>query len=180
MESIALTFGTQSRVTLSVSSVRDNYEKQYFLPIVIEEDGPYSYMVHIFGANNLESVFPIFKVTETSYLKFAHNGRLSSYIKVPKDTPISSFSNKNDIYNLEICNEKRQPLPIFEKCGYYKRNTLIVWFGLLRGEDDREIYTGTNYTLIDNKLVFGHPDYNTDSYFDSKIMNKRIFHFCFT
>jgi hypothetical protein len=167
METITLTFGTQNQVMLSVSSIPDNYEKQNLLPIVMEEDGFNSYAVNIFGADNLRSVFPIFKATETSCFKFGYNGRISTFIKVLKDAQISSFPNQNETCNLEIYNEKN---------GYSIKNTLIVWFGVL-DEIEYEIYIGTN--LRRNFMMLCHPEYNVDCSYEPRILNKRSFHFGF-
>jgi hypothetical protein len=142
METITLTFGTTGHVNFSVSSVQNNYEKKNFLPIVIEEDGPSSYMVNIFGADNLDSVFPVFTTTETSFFKFEHGGKFSPCIQVKSGKQISSFltrSNSNStVYGLEILTDRKQTL--FEKCGGHTQKNLNVWFGIDEGEDDCGIF----------------------------------------
>ena len=67
MDTITLTFGTEQFTYLSISSVQNNYEKKNLLPIALEENGPDSYKINIFGADNLDSVFPVFKTTKPSF-----------------------------------------------------------------------------------------------------------------
>ena len=142
METITLTFGTKGHVKFSVSSNQNNYKT--LLPIVIEENGPQSYNVNIFGADEHESVFPFFKATETSFFKFEHNDNRSPCIKVEEGGHISSFPIKDKVYGLEILNERKQKL--FEKHGGHHQKNLIVWFGIDEGEDDCGIYFTTRRT----------------------------------
>jgi hypothetical protein len=139
MESITLTFGTKGHVEFSVSSNQNNYKT--LLPIVIEENGPQSYNVNIFGAEEHESVFPFFKAIETSFFKFEHNDTRSPCIKIEDGGRISSFPIKDKVYGLEILNERKQKL--FEKHGGHNQKNLIVWFGVDEGEDDCGIYFTT-------------------------------------
>jgi hypothetical protein len=196
METITLTFGTTGHVNFSVSSVQNNYEKKNLLPIVIEEDGPNSYTVNIFGADNLNSVFPVFTTTETSFFKFEHSGKMSPCIKVKSNGQISSFltrsSSNSTIYGLEILNNQKQTL--FEKCGGHSQKNLNVWFGIDEGEDDCGIYfrnletDGISRVETDGigppratiALNNSSEERYKQVYFEEpRIMNKRTFHFCF-
>lgn len=195
METITLTFGTNGHVNFSVSSVQNNYDAINLLPIVMEENGPFSYMINIFGAENLDSVFPVFKATETSYFKFEHNTKMSSYIRVKPGGQISSFPIKDNIYGLEILNERKQQL--FEKCGGHNQKNLNVWFGIDEGEDECGIYftarrsrteiDGPSRTQIDGpsqKATIALNNTSTEKYQSSYFqepqnMNRRTFNFCF-
>lgn len=197
METITLTFGTNSHVNFSVSSTQNNYEKKNLLPIVMEEDGPFSYTINIFGADNLESVFPVFQTTETSFFKFEHGDKYSSCIKVSAYGQISSFPYKSQVYGLEILNEKKQNL--FEKYGGHKQKNLNVWFGIDEGEDECGIYFTTRRTETDGCTQIDGPTpinlkrsratialnntscdrYKSTFFTEPKNMNKRTFHFCF-
>jgi len=199
METITLTFGTKGHVNFSVSSTQNNYEQKNLLRIVMEEDGPSSYLINIFGAENLESVFPVFKATETSFFKFEHNKRLSPCIRVGSGGQISSFIVQNTVYGLEILNESKQK--IFERCGGHNQKNLNVWFGIDEGEDDCGIY----FTVRQGKtetdgcsrvetdcIQFDGPKratialnntstekYTTANFQEPWTMNKRTFKFCF-
>ncbi|CCV02241.1 hypothetical protein IIV30_046R [Invertebrate iridescent virus 30] len=144
MESITLTFGTMGSTQLSVSSVQNNYDKKNLLPIVIEENGPQGYTVNIFEADHLNSVFPFFKATETSFFKFKHNDKMSSCLRVQNGGQISSFPIKDKIYGLEILNENKQKM--FEQAGGHHQKNLIVWFGVYEGYDDCGIYNWRTQT----------------------------------
>ena len=199
METITLTFGTTGHVNFSVSSVQNNYDKKNLLPIVIEEDGPSSYTVNIFGADNLDSVFPVFTTTETSFFKFEHGDKFSPCIQVKSGKQISSFLTcsyvNSTVYGLEILNNRKQTL--FEKCGGHSQKNLNVWFGVDEGEDDCGIFfrsrtetdgiSNTETDGISNSppratiaLNNSSKEMYQHSYFqEPKIMNKRTFHFCF-
>jgi hypothetical protein len=159
MESITLTFGTKGRVEFSVSSKQNNYKT--LLPIVIEENGPQSYNVNIFGAEEHESVFPFFKATETSFFKFEHNDTRSSCFKIENGGRISSFLIEDKVYGLEILNERKQKL--FEKHGGHNQKNLIVWFGVDEGEDDCGIYFTTRRSdSLDNQCTGRHGSQSHD------------------
>lgn len=167
MESLKLTFGTMGSTQLSISSVQNCYDTKYLLPIVIEENGPYEYIVNIFDANHLESVFPFFKVTETSFFKFQHNDKLSPCLKIHNGGQISSFPVDDKVYGLEILNENKQTK--FEKAGGHQQKKLIVWFGVDEGYDECGIYnmrkTETDgYNDLTDDLIA------TDGY--SKLINR--------
>jgi hypothetical protein len=204
MESITLTFGTKGHVEFSVSSNQNNYKT--LLPIVIEENGPQSYNVNIFGAEEHKSVFPFFKATETSFFKFEHNDTRSPRIKIEDGGRISSFPIKDKVYGLEILNERKQKL--FEKQGGHNQKNLIVWFGVDEGENDCDIYfTARKSDDLDNQCTGRHGSAShdirsrtetdgprratvalnntsaeryTEAYFQEPlIMNKRTFNFVF-
>ena len=202
METITLTFGTEGHVNFSVSSVQNNYDQKNLLPIVMEENGPSSYMINIFGAENLESVFPVFKAIETSYFKFEHNKKISPCIRIRPGGQISSFpiKDKDNVYGLEILNEKKQEK--FEKCGGHNQKNLSIWFGVDEGEDDCGIYfTTRSRTETDGisrvetdgisrvetdgprKATIALNNTSTEKYqsssFQEPNMNKRTFNFCF-
>lgn len=195
METITLTFGTEGHVNFSVSSVQNNYDQKNLLPIVMEENGPSSYMINIFGAENLESVFPVFKAIETSYFKFEHNTKISPCIRIRPSGQISSFPIKDNVYGLEILNEKKQEK--FEKCGGHNQKNLSIWFGVDEdeGEDDCGIYFTTRRSRTETdsisrvetdgprKATIALNNTSTEkyqsSYFQEPNMNKRIFNFCF-
>lgn len=186
MDTIRLTFGTKGHVNFSVSSIQNNYDKKNLLPIVIEEDGSSSYTVNIFGADNLASVFPVFKTIETSYFKFEHNSKLSSCILVPVDGQISSFIYNSKVYGLEILNEKKQKL--FESYGGHRQKDLNVWFGIDEGKDECGIYGCTTETdgpcTYSPKATIALNNTSTEKYQiirfeEPNVMNKRTFHFCF-
>lgn len=142
METITLTFGTKGCVNFSVSKVQNNYEEHNLLPIVIEESGPETYAVNIFGADDLTSVFPVFKASETSYFKFEHNDKISPFIKVEKNGKISSFPINSTVYGLEILNKQKQNL--FEKSGGHTLKNLVIWFGVDEGVDECGILLKNN------------------------------------
>lgn len=193
MESITLTFGTKGHVEFSVSSNQNNYKT--LLPIVIEENGPQSYNVNIFGAEEHESVFPFFKATETSFFKFEHNDTRSPCIKIEDGGHISSFPIKDKVYGLEILNERKQKL--FEKHGGHHQKNLIVWFGVDEGEDDCGIFFATTrrfrteFADVSRVETDGpcratvalnntSTERYTEAYFkEPSIMNKRTFNFVF-
>jgi hypothetical protein len=195
MEAIRLTFGTKGHVNFSVSSVQNNYDSSNLLPIAMEENGPNSYNINIFGAENLESVFPVFKVTETSFFKFEHNAKISSCIRVKPPGQISSFPIEDTVYGLEILNKQKQNL--FEKCGGHNQKNLTVWFGVDEGEDVCGIYcTPRKYrTQTDgcSDQVDGYmpkaatvalnntstEKYKSAYFQEPRTMNKRTFNFCF-
>ena len=194
METITLTFGTDSRVNFSVSSTQNNYDQKNLLPIVMEENGPSSYKINIFGADNLESVFPVFKPTETSFFKFVHGTRSSQCIKVPSYGTISSFPFESKIYGLEVLNKPKQDL--FEKYGGHDQKNLTVWFAVDEGEDVCGIYFTAGRTETDGcrsgietdglttlatiALNNSSKDVYEPAYFkEPKIMFKRTFNFCF-
>jgi hypothetical protein len=182
METITLTFGTKGHVNFSVSSVQNNYDQKNLLPIVMEENGPSSYMINIFGAENLESVFPVFKATETSYFKFEHNAKISPCIRIRPGGQISSFPlQHNNVYGLEILNEKKQEK--FEKCGGHNQKNLNIWFGVDEGEDECGIYRrtetdGISQTDGPRKATIALNNTSTEKY-QPWDMNKRTFNFCF-
>jgi hypothetical protein len=192
MDTIRLTFGTNTRVNFSVCSVQNNYNTK--LPIVIEEDGPLSYTVNIFGAEHLDSVFPVFMATKTSFFKFQHNNKLSPCIRLKKNGYISSFLNNNKIYGLEILNKRKQSL--FEKYGGHNQKELIVWFGIDEGRDECGIYrTTAQQTETDDcyqtetdscgsKATIALNNTSAEGYKalyfqEPLLMHKRTFNFCF-
>ncbi|ADO00517.1 hypothetical protein WIV_gp173 [Wiseana iridescent virus] len=147
MESITLTFGGMGHTKFSVSSTQNKYTSDFLLPIVIEENGPEGYTVNIFGAENLESVFPVFKATETSFFKFKHSDKFSQCLRVKSGGQISSFPIENNVYGLEILNEKKQKM--FESAGGHHQKNLTVWFGVDEGEDECGIYLFPRRTQTD-------------------------------
>jgi hypothetical protein len=194
MENITLTFGTVGHTKLSVSSAQNKYTSDFLLPIVVEENGPQGYTVNIFGAENLESVFPVFTATETSFFKIKHDDKLSPIIRVQKDKHLSSFPNKEKVYGLEILNEEKQKM--FENAGGHHQKNLTVWFGVDEGKDEcGRTETDRPQTECDGGGFYNGgcgPSHATialnntstekykSSYFqEPKIMNKRTFNFCF-
>lgn len=133
MNKVTLTFGTLGYVEFSVSAVQNKYDHSNLLKIAMEESGPDSYTIYIFGADNLDSVFPVFKTTEISYFKFQHNDKVSPCIRVPNNGKISSFPIEGKVYGLEILNKRKQML--FEQHGGHNQKELVVWFGIDEGED---------------------------------------------
>jgi hypothetical protein len=203
MEVITLTFGTNGRVNFSVSSSQNKYEKKNLLPIVMEEDGPSSYLISVLGAQDLESVFPVFKTVQRSFFKFEHNGKKSPCIRVPSYSEISSFYHDSTVYGLEILNEKKQKM--FESAGGHSEKNLNVWFGI---EDDEVTILYSRRTETDGCGTFIRPQtdvdedciatdsccpppatialnntsserYRTANFQEPKTMNKRTFRFCF-
>lgn len=193
MEQITLTFGTEGHVNFSVSSTQNNYTSENLLPIVIEENGPQGYVVNIFGSENLNSVFPVFKTTETSFFKFEHQNKTSPCIKVSAGGQISSFPFQNKIYGLEILNKNKEKQ--FEEAGGHSHKTLIVWFG----PNDGTCFTsrtatdgGTRKPKIRTEID-GLPlpyatialnnssleTYRQEYFQEPRIMNKRTFSFRF-
>ncbi|CCV02068.1 hypothetical protein IIV25_050R [Invertebrate iridovirus 25] len=138
MENITLTFGTVGHTKFSMSSTQNKYTSDFLLPIVVEENGPQGYTVNIFGAENLESVFPVFTATETSFFKIKHDDKLSPVIRVQKGKQISSFPIEEKVYGLEILNEEKQKK--FENAGGHSQKNLTVWFGVDEGKDECGIY----------------------------------------
>jgi hypothetical protein len=200
MDTITLTFGTEGCIKFSISSTQNNYEKKNLLPIVIEEDGPQSYLVNIFGADNLESVFPVFTATQLSFVKFEHNGKFSPCIKIKTNAQLSSFPIENIVYGLEILNEQKQKL--FEDRGGHKHKNLNVWFGVHDKNVSRTVSCVEFDCMHLDNLTFDIADSSNQSskhvdratialnnssterfkpsYFEEpKIMNQRTFNFCF-
>lgn len=187
MDTITLTFGTSSFVNFSVSSTQNNYEQKNLLPIVMEENGPSSYKINIFGADNLGSVFPVFKPTETSFFRFTHGIKCSPCIKVSAYGTISSFPFESKIYGLEVLNKTKQEL--FEKYGGHDQKTLTVWFAVDAGEDECGIYftagrTETDSSDLTTLATIALNNSSKDTYEqvhfkEPEIMHKRTFNFCF-
>lgn len=201
-----LTFGTEGHVNFGVSSLQNNYEQKHTLSVVVEEDKFCThYNVKIYGADNLESVFPFFKVTETSFFRFEHGEndlglkrssncidlpfgqilglkRSSNCIRVQKDGYISSFPDKknNKIYGLEILNYNKQKL--FEKNGGHNHKNLNVWFGPYEGEDVCGKWSTFETDEVDGQTKPLLNNTSTErfisTYFqEPKVMNKRTFNF---
>jgi len=205
MNSVKLYFGTTGYVNLSVSSRQNNYTPAFSLPITMEEDGATTYIINVFGAEN--SVYPVFKTSETSYFKFEHNNKNSPCIKVQKNQCISSFISNDVVYGLEVLNKKRQNE--FEKSGGHKCKDLAVWFAV-DSPVSSNIFSSQSYDECDDShkkpittynFSFGDFEedvaamesvkatvalnntstdkYQTVSFVEPKVMNKRTFRFCF-
>lgn len=195
MDTIRLNFGTKECVEFSVSSVQNSYNDENLLPIVVEEHLHDSYLVNIFGADNLKSVFPVFKVSSTSFFKFKLNNRKSPCLKVHRGY-ISSFPFEGKVYGLEILNQDKQKE--FESKGGHSNKILEVYFSPDEGEDVCGIYRSSSRTETDGisrcrtetdgiepplatvALNNTSTETYTKSYFrEPTSMNKRTFYFVF-
>jgi hypothetical protein len=192
MQTIRLNFGTKECVEFSVSSVQNSYNDENLLPIVVEEHLHDSYLVNIFGADKLKSVFPVFKVSSTSFFKFKLNNRKSPCLKVDSGY-ISSFPFEGKVYGLEILNQDKQKE--FESKGGHSNKILEVYFSPDKGEDVCGIFSssrteidGCSRTETDGigpplatvALNNSSTETYTKSHFrEPKSMNKRTFYFVF-
>jgi hypothetical protein len=145
MESIKLTFGTDEGFILSVSTVQNNYEKKNLLKIVMEEYDSDSYLINVFGAKDLKSVFPVFKVKDTSFFRFQLNGKTSGVLKTGSKGEISSFPVGDKVYGIEILNEDYQKL--FESKGGHSNKILTVWYA--PEEEDHGLFFKCRRTVTD-------------------------------
>lgn len=173
---IKLYFDAIGYVTLSISSVQNDYREENLLPISIDKD---DMTLNVFGAETLHSVFPVFTTEEPTYFKFEHNGKISNCIKVGKNDSISSFIVEDVVYGLEILGKAKQD--IFEINGGHSCKDLTVWLGV---DVCEYIYGGSEgYDEVDSCATVAVNDTSTDVYenvhFREPIMNKRIFNFCF-
>jgi hypothetical protein len=157
MNSVKLYFGTTGYVNLSVSSRQNNYTPAFSLPITMEEDGATTYIINVFGAEN--SVYPVFKTSETSYFKFEHNNINSQCIKVQKNQCISSFISNDVVYGLEVLNKKRQNE--FEKSGGHKCKDLAVWFAV-DSPVSSNIFSSQSYDECDDTHNFSFGDFEEE------------------
>ncbi|AHL67554.1 hypothetical protein DH26_gp061 [Chloriridovirus anopheles1] len=161
------------------------------MKLVMVENGPDSYLFNIFGANEIESVFPFFQTTETSCFRFNFGSKTSPYIKVDKGEYISSFQSQGNVYGLEILNADKQSA--FEKAGGHKLKSFSVEFGAEEGFDDCGIYfrtktetdgcgrvetdsCGLSTVALNNTST---ETYVSDNFDIPKVMKKKTFHFKF-
>lgn len=138
MDTLKLCFETDKGISISVSSVQNKYDKKNLLPIVMEEINYNSYLIHVFGADNLESVFPVIKVDHTAFLKLHLNNRSSPCLQVENSGELSSFPVGRKVYGLEILNETKQKL--FESNGGHSNKVLTVEYSPDEGQDECGIY----------------------------------------
>jgi hypothetical protein len=143
MDTINLTFGTKGNVNFCISTIQNNYDRSNLLPIVVEENGPESYLVNIFDSDHCESVFPVFKTVSNpySYFKFSHGDnergwKQSQVIRVAPNKCISSFPIGSTVYGLEILNENKEKR--FEEHGGHHLKSFTVEFGV----DEMNSYDG--------------------------------------
>jgi hypothetical protein len=193
METLKLNFGTRGCFHFSVAATQNNYND--LLKIVVEEDSKDSYLVHVMGADTLESVFPVFKAVDSACcFKFEHGQKESNYIRVLKGGQISSFTVDKVVYGIEILNEKKEKY--FEENGGHNLKQLKVSFGafkeveqttsLSRDVTDDGCYSTDGCStdgFTRKSATVALNNSSTDKYrsaeFNLPVMHKRTLKFCF-